>query len=414
MRPLHLDTDGPGDDFTAAAAAAGIHGGGAPAAPASAPAAAASGTKAALVRASSRMPASPAPAPDPAFPTSWQDSNEPGQCELTLFALLWLQTVALQSPAVLEVARSKRRNKQTLRLDDIRQMDINLQMLVTFKKARGAHEKHANERLGPVVAVLLCWDKLLAGTGIDPSAWVGVNFTAPQLLTRLIRVSEGRKGREAKNMLWNSVQPRWVAFRDAWWALLSDNLQLLYNMFDLLLRPPSAMQAATAVAQLRTRHAPRPAAPMAPSTGAALVQQTLQQEGERAAQDTILELKRENVRLERDNAALEGQVQAGQLRELELLEQLQSQAEEMANCAVGIDICCMERRGTRPASDVRFRPIWRGRKRGQSPAPAPPYTVKSSPLTSVTTTFDRSMPILPDSGHTAMPWCPPEQHARPA
>ena len=24
------------------------------------------------------------------------------------------------------------------------------------------------------------------------------------------------------------------------------------------------------------------------------------------------------------------------------------------------------------------------------------------------------MPILPDSGHTAMPWCPPEQHARTA
>ena len=62
----------------------------------------------------------------------------------------------------------------------------------------------------------------------------------------------------------------------------------------------------------------------------------------------------------------------------------------------------------------RFRPIWRGRKRGQCPAPAPPYTVKSTVLTSVTVILDRSMPILPDSGHTAMPWCPPEQHARTA
>lgn len=58
----------------------------------------------------------------------------------------------------------------------------------------------------------------------------------------------------------------------------------------------------------------------------------------------------------------------------------------------------------------RFRPIWRGRKRGQCPAPAPPYTVKSTLLASVTIILDRSMPILPDSGHTAMPWCPPEQH----
>ena len=58
--------------------------------------------------------------------------------------------------------------------------------------------------------------------------------------------------------------------------------------------------------------------------------------------------------------------------------------------------------------------IWRGRKRGQCPAPAPPYTVKSTLLASVTIILDRSMPILPDSGHTAMPWCPPEQHARPA
>ena len=61
----------------------------------------------------------------------------------------------------------------------------------------------------------------------------------------------------------------------------------------------------------------------------------------------------------------------------------------------------------------RFR-IWRGRKRGQCPAPAPPYTVKSTLLASVTIILDRSMPILPDSGHTAMPWCPPEQHARTA
>ena len=62
----------------------------------------------------------------------------------------------------------------------------------------------------------------------------------------------------------------------------------------------------------------------------------------------------------------------------------------------------------------RFRPICRGRKRGQCPAPAPPYTVKLTVLTSVTVILDRSMPILPDSGHTAMPWCPPEQHARTA
>ena len=62
----------------------------------------------------------------------------------------------------------------------------------------------------------------------------------------------------------------------------------------------------------------------------------------------------------------------------------------------------------------RFRPICRGRKRGQCPAPAPPYTVKSTLLASVTIILDRSMPILPDSGHTAMPWCPPEQHARTA
>ena len=56
----------------------------------------------------------------------------------------------------------------------------------------------------------------------------------------------------------------------------------------------------------------------------------------------------------------------------------------------------------------------RGRKRGQCPAPAPPYTVKSTLLTSFTSILDRSMPILPDSGPTAMPWCPPEQHARTA
>ena len=89
--------------------------------------------------------------------------------------------------------------------------------------------------------------------------------------------------------------------------------------------------------------------------------------------------------------------------------------------AVWSDFACVKRirrhRGgaLAPPRTSGFRgPIWRGRKRGQCPAPAPPYTVKSTLLTSVTVILDRSMPILPDSGHTAMPWCPPEQHARTA
>ena len=70
--------------------------------------------------------------------------------------------------------------------------------------------------------------------------------------------------------------------------------------------------------------------------------------------------------------------------------------------------------GHSPRLGRQVSPIWRGRKRGQCPAPAPPYTVKSTILTSFTIILDRSVPIWPDSGHTAMPWCPPEQHARPA
>jgi hypothetical protein len=54
--------------------------------------------------------------------------------------------------------------------------------------------------------------------------------------------------------------------------------------------------------------------------------------------------------------------------------------------------------------------IWRGRKRGQCPAFAAPYTVQPTLLTLCAVTFDRSTPNLPESGHTAMPWCPPEQH----
>ena len=80
--------------------------------------------------------------------------------------------------------------------------------------------------------------------------------------------------------------------------------------------------------------------------------------------------------------------------------------------AVWSDFACVKRirrhRGgaLAPPRTSRFRPIWRGRKRGQCPAPAPPYTVKSTLLASVTIILDRSMPILPDSGHTAMPVVP--------
>ena len=95
------------------------------------------------------------------------------------------------------------------------------------------------------------------------------------------------------------------------------------------------------------------------------------------------------------------------------------------HCAVGIDavwsdFACVKRirrhRGGALALPLTsgFGRFGEGRKRGQSPAPAPPFTVKSTLITSVTIIFDRSMPILPDSDHTAMPWCPPEQHARPA
>ena len=41
---------------------------------------------------------------------------------------------------------------------------------------------------------------------------------------------------------------------------------------------------------------------------------------------------------------------------------------------------------------------------------APPYTVQPTLLTLCAVIFDRSTPNLPESGHTAMPWCPPEQH----
>lgn len=94
MRRMDLE-DKP-DDFAAAAAAAGIQSGGAPAAPMSAPTAAASGANAPNARATSRLPWATAMAPAPAFPTTWQGSKEPGQCELVLYALLWLHSVALQ------------------------------------------------------------------------------------------------------------------------------------------------------------------------------------------------------------------------------------------------------------------------------------------------------------------------------
>jgi len=184
-----MDLEDKPDDFAAAAAAAGIQSGGAPAAPMSAPTAAASGANAPNARATSRLPWATAMAPAPAFPTTWQGSKEPGQCELLLYALLWLHSVALQVPMVVEAARAKRRNKEDLRLDDFRAMDINLQRLVTFKKRAGARAEHAMMRLGDVVAVLHCWDKLLAGTGIDSSAWVGVNFEPTQLLSRLEKVA---------------------------------------------------------------------------------------------------------------------------------------------------------------------------------------------------------------------------------
>ena len=96
------------------------------------------------------------------------------------------------------------------------------------------------------------------------------------------------------------------------------------------------------------------------------------------------------------------------------------------HCAVGTgtvwsDLACAKRirrhRGGAlappAASDLRFpRAIYGGgRKRGQCPAPAPPYTVQLTLLTPCTVAIDSSTPNLPEPGHTAMPWCPPEQHA---
>jgi hypothetical protein len=87
------------------------------------------GTEGGAGRASSRLPTSPAPAPPAAFPVTWQDRIQPGLCELVLYALLWLHSIALQTPAVAAVARAQKRNKQQLRLDDLRAMQLPLAWL---------------------------------------------------------------------------------------------------------------------------------------------------------------------------------------------------------------------------------------------------------------------------------------------
>ena len=142
-----MDFEEQDGDFAAAAAAAGIQSGDAPAALMSVPYAAASGTAAPIVRAASRVSWGRVLDAAPALPTTWQDALEPGPCELVLYALLWLYSVALQSSTVVEAAREKRRNKQNVQLDDFRAMDINLQWLVTFKKVKDGAKAHADERL---------------------------------------------------------------------------------------------------------------------------------------------------------------------------------------------------------------------------------------------------------------------------
>eukprot|EP00964_Phaeocystis_antarctica_P085669 scaffold54155_cov54-Phaeocystis_antarctica.AAC.1 len=50
-------------------------------------------------------------------------------------------------------------------------------------------------------------------------------------------------------------------------------------------------------------------------------------------------------------------------------------------------------------------------EQGECPAPAPLHTLQTSQLTPQSTNAGSTPPNLPESGHTIMPWCPPDQHA---
>eukprot|EP00966_Prymnesium_polylepis_P218368 5054283-Prymnesium_polylepis.1 len=92
--------------------------------------------------------------------------------EEALWALMWLQYVALKSDRVLEALKRRRRSKAELRLGDLSKYDFDVASLVKGAQ-RTAHELdlRAEERLGKVVDALHCGDALLAGSGLSADSW---------------------------------------------------------------------------------------------------------------------------------------------------------------------------------------------------------------------------------------------------
>ena len=58
-----------------------------------------------------------------------------------------------------------------------------------------------------------------------------------------------------------------------------------------------------------------------------------------------------------------------------------------------------------------FRPIWRGRGAGRVPRPCTLHALKTDELAHQRHSAASRGPLLPWKGHTAMPRCPPGQHA---
>ena len=186
---------------------------------------------------------------------AWYGSAPADECELCMYALIWLQlprvkarSTGQRSVAVAELLRPG------------------------GGSARGSGElprdEHAMRVLGPTVQALLQPERLLRGTGRDDASWQRVSFTPRQLFLYLETAAfdAGKKGQrlrvDGKVCRWE--HPRLLA---AWSALLEDPV-LVGNMRDLLRMPPSPSPALARPA-LTARSASPPVGAALPAAGVA-------------------------------------------------------------------------------------------------------------------------------------------------
>lgn len=187
---------------------------------------------------------------------SWCGNLPPTLCEVALYALLWLDTVALPKVGGPKASRAdacslllRQPAASWRRVQAQRRQPIPMKAVLASASPPGTGRRGASamEVLGPVVYAWLQHDRLLQSVDYAQAvaeAWRGVTLTPLQLFVYL-DVAYSDRGKRGAKLRYDGSTCRWQhpQFVEAWQALLFDTPGVGEAMVQLLSLPLSVAQS---------------------------------------------------------------------------------------------------------------------------------------------------------------------------